>query len=131
MKRLDVNGLIERCLKALKVDYVVDEGTSSIWTYRKWASGVAECWGIWHGSLTHYSTAGGFYGYYTSITYPTDLFVAGSEPVVTYQPTVNGGFAMPATHFMSGPVSANYYALASASGTQDVHFSIQVKGRWK
>lgn len=26
-------------------DFVVDEGTSGIWTYRKWNSGVAECWG--------------------------------------------------------------------------------------
>lgn len=26
------------------VDYVVEQGTSDIWTYRKWASGIAECW---------------------------------------------------------------------------------------
>lgn len=26
-------------------DYVVEEGTSGIWTYRKWASGAAECFG--------------------------------------------------------------------------------------
>ena len=26
-------------------DYVISEGTSGNWTYRKWASGVAECWG--------------------------------------------------------------------------------------
>lgn len=26
-------------------DYVLEQGTSGIWTYRKWASGVAECWG--------------------------------------------------------------------------------------
>lgn len=26
-------------------DYVVDYGTSDIWTYRKWQSGIAECWG--------------------------------------------------------------------------------------
>ena len=25
-------------------DYIVSQGTSDIWTYRKWASGVAECW---------------------------------------------------------------------------------------
>lgn len=27
-------------------DHIVEEGTSGIWTYRKWASGIAECWGI-------------------------------------------------------------------------------------
>ena len=25
-------------------DYVLEQGTSGIWTYRKWASGMAECW---------------------------------------------------------------------------------------
>lgn len=27
------------------VDFVVQAGTSGIWTYRLWASGIAECWG--------------------------------------------------------------------------------------
>lgn len=27
------------------VDYIVEQGTSGNWTYRKWNSGVAECWG--------------------------------------------------------------------------------------
>ena len=27
------------------IDYVVESGTSGIWTYEKWASGKAECWG--------------------------------------------------------------------------------------
>lgn len=27
------------------VDVVVAQGKSGIWTYRKWASGIAECWG--------------------------------------------------------------------------------------
>lgn len=26
-------------------DHVVEQGTSGIWTYRKWSSGIAECWG--------------------------------------------------------------------------------------
>ena len=26
-------------------DYIVEQNTSGIWTYRKWASGIAECWG--------------------------------------------------------------------------------------
>lgn len=27
------------------VDYIIEQGTSGIWTYRKWKSGIAECWG--------------------------------------------------------------------------------------
>lgn len=26
------------------VDYIVEEGISGIWTYRKWNSGILECW---------------------------------------------------------------------------------------
>lgn len=26
-------------------DFIVEQGTSGIWTYRKWNSGIAECWG--------------------------------------------------------------------------------------
>ena len=26
-------------------DYITEEGTSGFWTYRKWSSGMAECWG--------------------------------------------------------------------------------------
>ena len=31
--------------KGSVADYIVEQGTSGIWTYRKWASGIAECWG--------------------------------------------------------------------------------------
>ena len=28
-----------------EADFVIQQGTSGIWTYRKWNSGIAECWG--------------------------------------------------------------------------------------
>lgn len=31
--------------QADEADYIVEQGTSGIWTYRKWNSGIAECWG--------------------------------------------------------------------------------------
>ena len=43
-------------------DVVIEQGTDDIWTYRKWSSGIAECWGAWYGTLSHYSTYAGFYG---------------------------------------------------------------------
>ena len=47
---LDGDGTVRyRTLAELRADlgygdYVLEQGTSGIWTYRKWASGVAECW---------------------------------------------------------------------------------------
>lgn len=34
-------------------DYVVEQGTSGNWTYRKWNSGMAELWGISYASLAN------------------------------------------------------------------------------
>lgn len=32
-------------IKNKEIDYIVEQGTSGIWTYRKWNSGLAEYWG--------------------------------------------------------------------------------------
>lgn len=69
------NLLKEICLKlGLIADYVIERGTSGIWTYRKWASGDAECWGtgIATGVATQ-SLLGGFYTY-VDFSLPTNLF---------------------------------------------------------
>ena len=29
-----------------EVDYIVESGVNGIWTYQKWKSGIAKCWGI-------------------------------------------------------------------------------------
>lgn len=36
----------------VKADYIVEQGTDGIWTYRKWNSGIAECWGIYSKSVS-------------------------------------------------------------------------------
>lgn len=38
-------------------DFVVAQGTSGIWTYRKWNSGVAECWGRTFQTVTTATTS--------------------------------------------------------------------------
>ena len=52
---LDPGGVVRYRTKAelqgdLAADYIVSQGTSGIWTFRKWASGVAECWGAVSGT---------------------------------------------------------------------------------
>lgn len=34
-------------------DFVIEQGTSGIWSYRKWYSGIAECWGRYSGTPTN------------------------------------------------------------------------------
>lgn len=112
-------------------DFVAEEAVSGIWTYRKWNNGVAECWCRYSVSLTHYVTAGSFYGYYTTLSFPTGLFVAGEVPTHTYTATVGNGFAMPASGMGADNTSMRVYALAAVSGTQTCVFDIIAKGKWK
>lgn len=37
--------LIDNIMIPSAKDFIVDTGTEGIWTYRKWNSGIAECWG--------------------------------------------------------------------------------------
>lgn len=62
-------------------DYIVEAGTSGIWTYRKWASGISECWG----SKTVSGSFSGWGAWYTFSTsgdaYPLNLFVSSPSAV--------------------------------------------------
>ena len=110
-------------------DYVIEQGTDGIWTYRKWNSGVSECWGANTYSLTHYATVGTFYGYYTSVTFPTGLFIA--RPTFLYNTTVSNNFAWAGPVLGLTETGSNVYAIATSSGTQSVSFDMRAKGRWK
>ena len=41
------------------IDVIVEQGTSGIWTYRKWSSGKAECWGTYTAEPQLLNTAWG------------------------------------------------------------------------
>lgn len=45
------NNAVEFIINPVMSDYVVEQGTSGIWRYRKMNSGVSECWGTWTGTL--------------------------------------------------------------------------------
>ena len=61
-------------------DYIVEQGTEGSWVYRKYNSGVAECWGSFTVSVTGWTSWGSIYEATRSTNlapdYPTDLFTA-------------------------------------------------------
>lgn len=66
-------------------DYVVEQGTSGSWTYRKWNSGIAECWCAVDDTLTYEGVMLGGHIYYTgSYAYPFNFI---SAPTVSYNAT--------------------------------------------
>lgn len=112
------------------VDYVVEQGTDGTWTYRKWSSGIAECWTVFTYSSLAMTTAEGS-GYYAPLkteSFPTDLFTA--TPAVEVGAELNGalgGFALSIT----SKTSLSGYFWATRSVTKTVYLHIHAIGRWK
>ena len=123
-----------RTMPTAIADYIVEQGTSGIWTYRKWNSGAAECWGN-QSFTTAVSTASGG-GYRSSMqtpaSFPANLFI--SAPVVT--DSVNGtsdyfvimGHAYSATKNNMGAFYL-WRPTSAASIACDLH--MHAIGRWK
>lgn len=113
--------------QSVVVDYVVEEGTSGIWSYKKWNSGIAECWGQWSGSLTHYSTTLGGYLFANTMNLP---FTFSEAPTYTYVGKVGSGAGIPSSLF-SSTTQVQFVLLSSLSGSQSVTANLIVNGRWK
>lgn len=71
---LDLKALLSKILDALKVDYVVEEGSSGGWVYyRKWKSGKAELWGYFSATYTSYATNAWVIGSSSLTAYPFNI----------------------------------------------------------
>ena len=115
-----------------EADYIVEQGTSGIWTYRKWNSGIAECWGDTGViTITNYATYNNMYAYMTSVTLPQGLFI--NAPIFTYSAYVDNGFALTGTVNTGSHTTTALalYALCSATGSKPTRWLVDAKGRWK
>lgn len=116
-------------------DYVVEQGTSGIWTYRKWNSGIAECWCIQTVSVdfsTQIYSSLRMSQSTTQTSYP-NIFTSIDSVICS---GTNMGASSWAT-LASGQISTTNRTVATAymgwgtSGTQSISLSIDLKGRWK
>jgi hypothetical protein len=84
--------------KALPMsDCVIEQGTSGIWTYRKWASGIAECWGVQTGLTANLTTQWGSSGFYYNGgdgKAPNFPFAFATKPAVTVSVENDSGFSL-------------------------------------
>lgn len=113
----------------LPADYIIETGTSGIWSYEKWLSGKYVCRTIKTEECTHYTTVNGFYGFFSSniaypITFPT-------SPVVIFNAKIGNGFAIPAGDVAMNQNYCRCYGLSTASGTVYCSWEIEVTGQWK
>lgn len=122
---------------------IEEEGTDGIWTYRKWTSGIAECWGSkeytvsgfytghlvdpdWRASTSRYRT-----------NYPDELFAGNPVHQVTLDQQQEGGvYPVMITSVEKGTSSKTpSYNILCRDGDigqiSTVRFNYYARGRWK
>lgn len=125
---LDVSGEVR--INDIPLDYIVEQGTYIGWTYRKWNSGVAECFGyISLGSIS-VSAVGNVYRGTATVTLPgifndipSNVHITNGNPLASVI-SINGR-ATDADH-------VSVYIWKATSGAVDsVSASFHVIGTWK
>lgn len=125
-----------------EVDHVVEMGTSGIWTYRKWRSGLAECWGTFkHTTAINEPIAGGMLFYdntaMKAVKYPPQVnfnFNENSIPCESASIQSNGWIVwLSATSKNTAKNTAIYRIIGTQSAGEpaDYYITFNVKGRWK
>ena len=129
---LNVKKTLAHILEAVSVDYIVEQGTSGQWTYRKWNSGIAECW-IKYDVSVGVTTSSAQYGGYRSdsISVPSFPFTFTAVPSLTI--SISGGsqgsWVNNATATATG---CSFYLSSGASqSARTRNMSVQVMGKWK
>lgn len=126
IQNADTNGYLEGKL----VDYIVEQGTSDKWTYRKWNSGIAECWAEFEGeiavstpwpnqSVLYYGLIGGF-------NYPIAF---KEKPVVSVDLDAQDSWCNKYQSTITE--TGNIYAVGPVNKTESYTLNIMAKGRWK
>ena len=128
---LDLKAWIDKVTNALKADYVVEQGTSGIWTYRKWNSGVAECWGKTTGNWSVNTSSAAYGGYRsTNISIPTFPFTFTANPtLVVMCNTASGSWVNNAVSTTTG--GSFYFSAGSSMAAANRTVSFHAIGKWK
>lgn len=124
--------LLKNILQKLNIidDFVVEHGSSGVWSWRKWNSGVAECWMRWQGTESTYTTnmlTGAPYGYYKTWALP---FTFKEDYIKTATVQVGTAVSIVATGGLGDTLSEVALHWAS-SGTGLSTVNMRIIGKWK
>lgn len=118
-------------------DFVVEEATSGIWTYRKWNNGVSECWGSVNTSTSFSAWVSPiYYGatYCARQTFPTGLFIAAPiEQVSIYSSSSDMWICADNTNKVTSTQTGRYYPCRAGNPSGSTTYTVQFYdvGRWK
>lgn len=114
-----------------EVDYLVETGTSGIWTCEKWASGKAVAYGFDTKTVPCTSASGAVYFGTTTVTLPSGLFTGIDNIQVAAGGSSGAGYAWFGRYATVTNTSFNALFFATVSDTKDILFSAQIIGTWK
>lgn len=117
-------------LADLGADYIVEQGTSGIWTYRKWNSGIAECWLLESKTITGSpsSIIGNAYYISTNLTDFPDIF---SKPPRGYGSGRLGSGIGWLTCVPREKRAITLFIIGNANSTEAHVDSVMLTGSWK
>ena len=115
-------------------DYVTSTGSGSGWTWRKWNSGMAECWGNFSQTLSITTTYGSIYESASfNKTFPSGLFNATPQYCgISWNGNSNNwilGFELGGS--MSSTRTQDFCGVKATSGSVTGTVMIYAKGTWK
>lgn len=120
-------------LEDLGADYIVEQGKSGAWTYRKWASGVAECWGEVTVRASITDAIGSMYMKVTDyFSWPDALF--SEAPKIVHATPINNAPLLPIIR--GGDTTKNQFRMYLLypeiyENTINWVIGVEAKGRWK
>lgn len=114
-------------------DFVVEQGASGIWIYRKWNSGIAECWGVSDAITQTTSTDWNIMTSNTStpaVSYP---FTFKNSPVVSPSVHIHNANFWLVTMTAGSTTETPTYQIARGKSATTVTFKLgyYVFGQWK
>ena len=118
-------------------DFVVESGRDGIWQWRKWDSGLSECFGTTPQKTYELSYGWGAL-YHTPLDgtgvnsekYPAGLFIGIPSVQATPHRYSQAVMIMPRTQGSSA-ASPDYYIVSAVSGNYTVSLNLYCVGRWK
>lgn len=129
--KIKLDGIDDEKLDEI-ADYIVEQGTSGIWTYRKWNSGIAECWGkdnIVEPITTSYS--GVYVGTQQEYNYPFEFI---SIPTLAKTISTNREvsiFALSGKPDTTTSTGGTYACAFSSRSSANYNLNFYAKGTWK
>lgn len=130
--RNDLVAILNEVLPPKVADYVVEEGTSGIWTYVKWNSGRLECHGNYVANIA-INTSSGSYGGYRSANITTTNFPVSfiSKPTVLATAQGAGGWWVNNVADSNTTRPSFYLSCGASLSSSSRSIAISAYGRWK